>query len=505
MKGTSAKLILLALAIATSCADSTRENIVDPVVAPTVEIRPPVLDSGTVLVEWRYLSEGTELAEFRVTRTAGSVTEEVSRVQVTPTSDWQTLSIRDSTIVASRDVRYRVTGILADGSESTSASSSIRIDGTIVEPIAVDSDDLSITLRWTRPIEGTIGFDVIRTAPDGPEEIVFRTDDTSVRSYTDPVAEGDIRFGYELVTRLEGGGSIRSTIQTAGLFTFVSSVAVDTRRFGVRSLLYFDHSNIETTRILLLGVPPLEFVGLLADLVLRAEPRYTWDHPSLVRSSVSVSGPTSGFKNRPEPKGINYVLGIQDDGNALFRASALDAVSQPTWTWPPAIELTWPAPGATRTGVSLLGDKQTANTVITFVGTHLRVLDDSFDVVDEDNSLIEEPVDIDFVDGFVWLAFPSYLQKGMVSSSLSEMSWGRVDVPGGSEITAITQYKDRLLILDGESRRISLMSSSGEILLTWGAKGTDPEFGDIGTDLANARVYQSDRLGEIHVFQPQGE
>jgi len=52
----------LAVAISTAvliaaCAGTERENIVDPVNAPTIEMSAPVLDGGTVLVAWRYLSE----------------------------------------------------------------------------------------------------------------------------------------------------------------------------------------------------------------------------------------------------------------------------------------------------------------------------------------------------------------------------------------------------------------------------------------------------------------
>ena len=41
------------LLLVVRCADSARENIVDPIVAPTIEMSTPVLDGETILIEWR--------------------------------------------------------------------------------------------------------------------------------------------------------------------------------------------------------------------------------------------------------------------------------------------------------------------------------------------------------------------------------------------------------------------------------------------------------------------
>jgi len=58
---------LSTLIIAVACAEAPRENIVDPVNAPTIEMSAPVLDGASILIEWRYIIEGQPL-DFEVVK-----------------------------------------------------------------------------------------------------------------------------------------------------------------------------------------------------------------------------------------------------------------------------------------------------------------------------------------------------------------------------------------------------------------------------------------------------
>ena len=140
----------LALFAISSCADSARENIVDPVVAPTIEMSDPVLDGGTILIEWRYLSEGNQLDAFRVTRLAEGSTAELGRVSaILSGSDWKTGSLRDSVLIAGVQLTYRVTGILQSGRESSSASETFRVEGPGFGVLPYDQTTEAIRLRWS--------------------------------------------------------------------------------------------------------------------------------------------------------------------------------------------------------------------------------------------------------------------------------------------------------------------------------------------------------------------
>ena len=71
--------------LVTACAESARENIVDPVVAPTIEMSAPVLDGGTIVIEWRYLAQGDAAAEFLVFRIVDGEAAEIGRATATCT------------------------------------------------------------------------------------------------------------------------------------------------------------------------------------------------------------------------------------------------------------------------------------------------------------------------------------------------------------------------------------------------------------------------------------
>lgn len=229
----------LCLAILTSCAESVRENIVDPVVAPTIEMSAPVLDGGSVLVEWRYLAEGSSLSEFRVTRTVGEVTEEIGRVAASAAtgSEWQTVSLRDSSLVAGVRVTYQVTAVLSNGASSSTASNSILIEGAKLELLGYDSNNFGIRLAWSGVASGAIGSEIRRTAADGSAETVFATDDVTVSAFDDRSIEGNTAYTYELITLLDGGGALGSaTVEAVRYYHFRTNTVGNTLGASRRGL-----------------------------------------------------------------------------------------------------------------------------------------------------------------------------------------------------------------------------------------------------------------------------
>ena len=195
-------LVLTLAAAMSGCADSPRENVVDPVVAPTIEMSTPVLDGGTILIEWRYLAEGDAVAEFEVRRiTDGEEPVTIGRVDATASLVFVTASIRDSSLVAGVPVRYEVRAIDTGGEVTGTASDSITIRGTSLT-VVVDSDDLAVRLSWTGEPEGTIGYRLRRRTGEDPYETIFVTDLRSVRSHGDSGLEGGSFYTYKLETIL---------------------------------------------------------------------------------------------------------------------------------------------------------------------------------------------------------------------------------------------------------------------------------------------------------------
>ena len=120
------------LALMTGCANHDRDNSFDPVNTPHLEMSTPVLDGGSILLQWRYLSEGDDLEKFRINRTAGVAGVNIGFVMVSSNSEpvWQTAIFRDSSLVGGVQVFYEVAGILKSGVVRGTASGSITIPGT---------------------------------------------------------------------------------------------------------------------------------------------------------------------------------------------------------------------------------------------------------------------------------------------------------------------------------------------------------------------------------------
>ena len=163
----------------------------------------PVLDGGSILLQWRYLSEGDDLEKFRINRTAGVAGVNIGFVMVSSNSEpvWQTAIFRDSSLVGGVQVFYEVAGILKSGVVRGTASGSITIPGT---EFSVTREDLHLRLSWQNEPPGTTGYEVLRTGPIGSAETIFTTDDPSVRTFLDTSIDGIKLYTYELRTQLSG-------------------------------------------------------------------------------------------------------------------------------------------------------------------------------------------------------------------------------------------------------------------------------------------------------------
>ena len=48
------RILIVVMIVISACTNPTRNNLVDPAIAPAIELSDPVLDNGTVLIQWRY-------------------------------------------------------------------------------------------------------------------------------------------------------------------------------------------------------------------------------------------------------------------------------------------------------------------------------------------------------------------------------------------------------------------------------------------------------------------
>ena len=122
-------------------------------------------------------------------------------------------------------------------------------------------------------------------------------------------------------------------------------------------------------------------------------------------------------------------------------------------------------------------------------------------------------MDIEVVNGSIWLAYPNRLLKSNTVRDLAAVTvWEEVMIPEGASITAMTRvvYHPRLCLLDGRMGRIHMIDDAGHELLSWDALGSDLERGDLGYfgrfgDSGTIQtLYQSDGAGTVYLFDGFG-
>lgn len=490
----------LCLALLVSCADSPRENIVDPVNAPTIEMSAPVLDGGSILVEWRYLAEGSSLREFRVTRTVEEVTEEIGSVAGSATvgSEWQTVSLRDSSLVAGVRVTYQVTAVLSSGASSSMVSNSIQIEGATLRLLPFDQTNLAIRLEWSGVPGGATGFQIRRTGVDGSPETVFETDDASVNAFDDRDFAGDTPYSYQLITKLEGGGELGSPAVAAARFLHSRTNTVG--------------GGLDGRKLLLFGAPfnLLAAVGNTDARIVDDAANRMWVTTVLAHDyrpqTVAIHGALARHSDLQIPW---YIAGVTAQNEMTFAAQSGSSYWDGTMTIDTT--LVWPSVGGS------VGLCHFADQILVYEGTDVRVVDKrlntGFEVIETGTFNTGEPVDVVYAVESLWLAYPDRLLRSRPSgvSRLSDISsWEDLPIPSGATITAITPthlLEGSLIILDGVNGRIHLIDGNGVILVSWDALGSNLTSGDIQTYVAQGTigwVAQADGDGNMYSFRPEG-
>ena len=453
----------------------------------------PEFTGGMILVHWRYLNEDADLKEFLVSRVAGGVVTEVGRVSASLAADWKTEVLRDSTLVAGVEVTYRVTGILISGSETTRASSSITIEGTQFD-VTADPDRLLIELTWSRAPQEATGFRIYRGLADSndPAILIFETEAADVRSFEDTDLTGNLPYVYTLDTVM-GGTSIRSAPTEGQLFALLASPQTDVgQRYGVRTIVVQSAITAGPNHVdaFLIGETATGMVhisGTEIDLAESGDRDFTDFSPH----SLSVMGGTLEHWSHT-PRFTTVFAGLNAARNEAFLVVKDFSSTRVTRTWPSS--------SANRTGLSEFGFD-----VLMFEGTTLRAVDPEFEDQGEP-MIIEmgEPIDIDYLDGSVWLAYPGRLFRSNPTTSLETLtSWEEVSIPSDVSVTAIVSFDGRLAVLDGTDNRLHLLSLQGEILLSWDAPGENLVNGDVGRNGGHTLLYQSEPGGgRVHIFDP---
>jgi hypothetical protein len=494
-------IVNLTVLVLLSCSEAVRENIVDPVVAPSIEMSVPVLDDGTILLEWRYLSEDSDLTEFVVRRIVNGDATEVGRFAAGLASEWRTLTTRDSTLVAGVDVTYRVTGILTGGSETSSDSKVFRMEGTELT-IAVDPRQQLIQLSWMDVPDGATGFSVVRRSGED-STIIYTSEDLSQTSFVDMPPLGNTHYTYEVVTHL-GEVSIVSNTQQGGLYLSIGSIKLNgttslvlggSTRGGDSAIftLYFDSQELKAVYT---GSKPIpEFYHDLTDNISEL---VNVTKPDIEIGSISASHASQQDYFQGDEV-VQYTGWLSSGGStATFSAYDFSLLGVDR-------SVSFAVSNATRTGISPFNRNS-----IAFAGTKLYTLNGNFDVIEElELPDGEEPLDIHYASGSIWLAYADRVVKSVPTESiLEDLGWQTAYSAPSGGLVAIESYEGRLVILDAISSSVLITDEDGMPLVSWPAIGSNLDEGGLAVTLRDSPgdiyIFQADGVGGVHVFEAEG-
>jgi len=112
-----------------------------------------------------------------------------------------------------------------------------------------------------------------------------------------------------------------------------------------------------------------------------------------------------------------------------------------------------------------------------------------------------EPIDVAYVGGAIWLAYPDRLLKSNTTTSLSSVTtWETITIQPEMAITKICHLWERkLCVLDGQNGRLHVLDTDGSVVLSWAARGSNLGGGDISFSGAQ-NLHQIDGEGYLYVY-----
>jgi len=511
-----------------ACANPERANVLDPVNTPSIVLSELALSDGAILVSWRYLVEGDVVVRFVVNRIIDEASVEVGRVDVQSGSGFRTASIRDTSLTFGVDMEYRISAVSASGAEVATARGSIILRGTELRFSTIPRD-VTVRLTWGGEPSGTLGYRLLRSVEGSNFEVLFETEDREVRSYDDVISRGSTPHRYALETRLSESQWIRSGEVVAELFSWSQVHVLAGRRQSTTPPGDFGPAATAVLGGATDFILPLRLVVTTGGNIVVDMPR--WQEVGLGGALVPYAGTfdirsislNTNLRQANFAEDRFYVAGYSETRDSAFLLAFRDSTDEgqsglvPGTTGPAFYGWriggyvgdvrTWPSSGGTRTGMTPFGTVISASTLLFYEGTVLREIRPATELALVGTAALpEQPLDIEYVQGAVWLAFPDHLLHSNPVTSIEEISsWVRVEIPQEITLTRFGRiWEEMFVILDGSLGKLHLLDTSGILKLSWDAFGPDLEDGDVmyydPGNLQNS-VYQSDGDGVVHQFE----
>ena len=181
--------------------DSVRDNLLDPLLTPPVELQVALDDtSGTATLTWTPYQGEAPFAAYWVLRALQASDVVDTLVVIT---DLSQTSFVDSTSLSGLFYSYRISAVNASGLEVPSTPRSTRsLSHPEVEilDLSLDSSTATATLSWSPYTGGRFkAYRLLRRADESLPEIVAEFSDITLTSAVDDSLAGNTQYEYQVI------------------------------------------------------------------------------------------------------------------------------------------------------------------------------------------------------------------------------------------------------------------------------------------------------------------
>ena len=501
-------IFLVSLVSLSACYNPERDLIQDPFNTPLIHIlessfEPP---TGTVAVRWEYL--GTDrLLRVIILRRSGPGFDSIGVVEggTSVGADRFVDTYRDAEPLAGELLEYTVSARIDRGLVDARAVQ-VQIPGARLLRLRRNPFQGRIQVDWQPVGENLTSFEVVRS--EGVIETSLVVTGSDVNSFVDRSISGNTPYTYRVLTRVSGGGSLRSGTLTAEVYSLERTEPVGK---GASRLVIASGSLASSVTMLALSASPGEvdiskyryffgasFDGSQSVGAIREE-TVSARLDDVALESLTLSGP-SVFRPASASERL-FVVGRKASGTRAFaKAFSLPNLTE-VWEGP----RDWALSDANTPVVAAqAGD----GNFYLAADRSLRVYTSSLFELATYDLPFTQPSDLEGDSENLWAVIPSEnrIVRADIASGLGPtLSWDDVDlqVPGLSPTALTLNRFGQLFVLDATARRVHVFDTDLSLLLSWSLPDEDFSAGGVALDGGSGNlIHVSSTNGNVFTYLP---
>ena len=502
-------LVLWLMAIG-GCRSPERDLLQDPHNNPLVHMLEAGYEpaSGAVSIRWEYIGD-QPVTQFLVQRQW--TTQVFSIGTVAGSVDLQVGTFRDTTVIAGETMFYRVVAETASGGTVQTPLVPVDVPGAPMRGVQRDPVGLAVQILWGQS-EGAAAYEVIRRVGEGPEVVIYTTQDPLISFFWDEAPVDNDVHAYYVLTTLSSGIRLKSAEAFAQFYRLIAAMSVESFPDPRERMVLATGSGATGGRLLaLLGrseqlsIAQFKYeIGQYYDGSPRALRTLVANAPvpltGISPASVGLAGPPLLAGDAVFPR--LYVGGLDaQTGRVVVRGYQL-----------PQMGRFWNGPSGWETGhadgrVALAVDA--SRRIYVAADGEMRVFTENLSQVGGVDLNGGVPAALLAGQDVVWVAWPEdgRLERGTLTFTggiLVGAVWSDVALPSGAKPLALTQNEaQQVFVLDAARQRVIGFTSAGVQTLSWDLPAGDYIGGSLAIEAASGGLlHVSNSNGEVLTYLP---